>query len=136
MTAGGNGFTEATFAWFAGLEAHDDSAWFAEHRDAFTDHVEEPFAHLLQDVTAQLSTTAAALVGGPATTFRMNRDVRFGADKSPYNTYRAGLLTRSGTKTESAGLVYVRLDFAGGFLAGGLYKPQTGPGVRRELLVN
>ncbi len=104
---------------------HNDSAWFAEHRDAFTEHVEEPFAHLLQEVTATLSTTAAVLVGGPATTFRINRDVRFSADKSPYNTYQAGLLTPSGTKAESAGPVYVRLDSAGGFFAGGLYKPAS-----------
>jgi len=125
MSAGGSGFTEASFTWFAGLEAHNDSAWFAEHRDAFTEHVEEPFADLLQAVTSKLATTEAALVGGPATTFRINRDVRFSTDKSPYNTYRAGLLTPSGTKAESAGLVYVRLDSAGGFLAGGLYKPSS-----------
>jgi len=125
MTASGNGFTEATFRWFVGLEEHNDSAWFAETRDAFTEHVDDPFMHLLQDVTATLSTTPAALVGGPATMFRMNRDVRFSADKSPYNPFRAGLFTPSGTKSESAGLVYLRLDSTGGLLAGGLYKPST-----------
>jgi uncharacterized protein (TIGR02453 family) len=117
------GFSPATFGWFEGLEAHNDVDWFAEHRDAFREHVEEPFTRLLEDVSVALADAAVPLSGGARTTFRMNRDVRFSADKSPYHPYRAGLLTPSGTKAEAGGLVYVQLNAAGGFLAGGLYRP-------------
>ena len=129
MSAAGNGFTEISFAWLSDLEAHNDREWFTEHRETFERYVEEPFTALLEDVTARLSGTAVPLAGGAATTFRINRDVRFSKDKSPYNVHRSGLLTPSGTKQEADGLVFVRLDPTGGLLAGGLYKP---PGARLE----
>ena len=125
MSASGNGFTETTFTWFRDLTQNNTSSWFAEHRETFQAHVEEPFGHLLEDVTRRLADTAVPLRGGAATTFRINRDVRFSADKSPYATHRSAVLTASGTKAESGGLVYVQLAADGGLLAGGLYKPQT-----------
>ncbi|WP_380164798.1 DUF2461 domain-containing protein [Jannaschia sp. R86511] len=125
MSAHGNGFTEATFTFLSELAEKNDSAWFAENRDTYDRSVDEPFVHLLEEVTGRLAGTAAPLRGGAATTFRMNRDVRFSKDKSPYSTSRSGLLTPGGTKAESAGLVYVQLSADGGLLAGGLYKPPT-----------
>lgn len=125
MSASGNGFTEMTFRWFRELTENNASSWFAENRGTFQANVEEPFEHLLEDVTRRLAGTAVPLRGGAATTFRINRDVRFSADKSPYATHRSAVLTTSGTKGESGGLVYVQLAADGGLLAGGLYKPAT-----------
>lgn len=125
MSAQGTGFTEKTFTFFEELAANNDRDWFRAHRDVFDQHVDEPFAALLEEVTARLAGTDVPLRGGSATTFRMNRDVRFSPDKSPYSTSRSGLLTSSGTKAEDGGLVYVQLSADGGLLAGGLYRPPT-----------
>jgi len=51
--------------------------------------------------------------------FRLNRDVRFAKDKSPYNHHISGTLTRSGMKNEQGGIVYLRLDPTGGRLGAG-----------------
>lgn len=107
----------------AGVRQHDQ--WFHENRDDYRRLVELPFIELLEDVTARLRGTAVPLQGGRATTFRINRDVRFSADKSPYNATRSGWLTRDGTKAASGGLVYVQLDATAGLVAGGLYKPSA-----------
>ncbi|MFC5381673.1 TIGR02453 family protein [Aquipuribacter nitratireducens] len=125
MSASGNGVTETTFRWFTDLQENNSAEWFHANRTTFDEYVAEPFEDLLEEVTARLAGTDAPLRGGAATTFRMNRDVRFSADKSPYSTSRSALLTRSGTKSESGGLVYVQLGGDGGLLAGGLYKPPT-----------
>ncbi len=125
ISADGNGFTTASFTWLADLESDNTTTWFHEHREDYRRLVELPFVELLEDVAGRLRGTAVALQGGRATTFRINRDVRFSADKSPYNTTRSGLLTRDGTKAESCGLVYVQLDATGGLVAAGLYKPPT-----------
>lgn len=53
--------------------------------------------------------------------FRLNRDVRFAKDKSPYNHHVSGTLTRSGSKNEQGGLVYLRLDPSGGRLGAGYF---------------
>lgn len=125
MSTDGNGFTGETFLFLSGLADNNDSAWFAEHREVFARAVDEPFTDLLEEVTGRLAGSRAPLRGGAATTFRMNRDVRFSTDKSPYSTHRSGVLTPGGTKSEGSGLVYVQLSADGGLLAGGLYKPPT-----------
>ena len=125
ISANGNGFIKASFTWLSDLESDNTTTWFHEHREGYTRLVELPFIELLEDVTGRLRGTAVPLQGGRATTFRINRDVRFSSDKSPYNTTRSGLLTRGGTKAESGGLVYVQLDATGGLVAAGLYKPPT-----------
>jgi uncharacterized protein (TIGR02453 family) len=117
------GFSAESFQFLADLEGNNDRAWFDAHRDVHRRSLQEPFARLLEDVTVRLAASPVPLRGGERTMFRINRDVRFSADPSPYNTHVSGLLTASGTKSESGGLVYVHLDAAGGHLAGGLYKP-------------
>ena len=54
--------------------------------------------------------------------FRMNRDVRFTPDKRPYNAHVSGMLTPSGAKDESGGVLYLHMGPNGGFVASGYYK--------------
>lgn len=54
--------------------------------------------------------------------FRINRDVRFSADKRPYSESVSGLLTESGTKGESGRLLYLALDATGGRIGAGLHQ--------------
>lgn len=56
-------------------------------------------------------------------TFRINRDIRFSKDKTPYKTHLAILLSPEGKKMNGAGY-YIHLDaHEGCFLAGGIYMP-------------
>jgi len=92
--------------------------------------VEAPFIDLLETMSNRLTDAKRPLQGGKCTMFRMNRDVRFSEDKSPYKTSVGGLLSPTGTKSESAGIVYVHLDATGGFTAAGFYNltsKQLGP---------
>ncbi len=54
--------------------------------------------------------------------FRINRDVRFAKDKSPYKTAMSAVLGRSGRKS-GVRSYYFHVEAAGTFLAGGLYDP-------------
>lgn len=118
-------FAPASFEFLEGLEQNKTREWFDEHRTLFKQALHEPFAGLLEDASDRLRTADVPLSGGEHTMFRINRDVRFSADKSPYSTHVSGLLTPSGTKTENGGLVYVQLAADGGIAAGGLYKPNA-----------
>ena len=55
--------------------------------------------------------------------FRINRDVRFSNDKSPYKTHASAVLTRTGDK-KSSGVLYIHIDPAGSFMAAGLFRPE------------
>ena len=92
------------------------------HRDEVRTQLQEPFAATLVAISDRLKLTVTSLSGGEKTMFRMNRDVRFSNDKSPYNTHVSGVLTRSGLKAESDGLAYLHLNTDGGFVAVGWYK--------------
>lgn len=55
-------------------------------------------------------------------TFRINRDIRFSKDKSPYKTHM-GIWLRTGNKgTESAGY-YLQIENGNAFVGGGMYCP-------------
>ena len=131
-----NGFTDRSFAFLAGLEKNNNAEWFNENKAVFKDSLERPFAEVLEEVSSRLSEAPVPLRGSRTTMFRMNRDVRFSADRSPYKTAVGGLLTPSGTKVEEAGLVYLHFGVDGGFVAAGLHHPspkQLGP-LRDQML--
>lgn len=109
------------FDLLAGLEADNSKDWFDAHRDEMRDFVQRPFAEVLVAITERLADGPMPLTGGEKTMYRMNRDVRFSRDKSPYSAHASGVLTRSGTKGESDGLTYLHLDARGGFVASGFY---------------
>ncbi len=113
--------SEATFDLLTGLAADNSKAWFDAHRDAMREHVQAPFAEVLAAVSERLADGPLPLKGGEDTMFRMNRDVRFAKDKSPYNTHVSGVLTRGGTKKEDDGLTYLQMDAHGGLVACGFY---------------
>lgn len=115
------GFTTRSFAFLEDLAAHNDRDWFTTHKGAFEEDLRLPFLDLLERLTERLQGAEVALRGNPKTLFRMNRDVRFSKDKSPYRTSLSALMTPSGTKSEGDGLLYLTIDAAGGFAAGGWY---------------
>jgi len=118
-------FSESTFQCLEELELNNNRDWFIENKKRLEQEVREPFASLLETLSNLLSENGLSLHGGPKTMFRMNRDVRFSNDKSPYKTFVSGLLTKTGTKDISTGLVYIHLDSRGGFVVSGLYQPPT-----------
>ncbi len=115
-------FKDRAFDLLDGLAADNSKDWFDAHRDDVRMLLQEPFAATLVAISDRLKSTETPLSGGDSTMFRMNRDVRFSNDKSPYNTHVSGVLTRSGSKGESDGLAYLHLNADGGFVAVGWYK--------------
>jgi uncharacterized protein (DUF2461 family) len=62
-------------------------------------------------------------VGDPKRSlFRINRDVRFSADKSPYKTNASWIWSRDGSKT-SPGLIYFPFGADEFLAAAGFYMP-------------
>jgi uncharacterized protein (TIGR02453 family) len=116
-------FTPDAFAFFAELAQNNDRAWFAANKARYDTAVKAPFADLLARVSLRLDGTAVPFAGGPDTIFRIHRDTRFARDKSPYKTNMGGLLTPTGRKDMSTGMIYIHLDAGGGFVASGIYMP-------------
>lgn len=54
--------------------------------------------------------------------FRINRDVRFSKDKTPYNVHRSASFSRAGVHRR--GGYYLRLEPGNSLMAGGFFSPQ------------
>src|SRR3970040_1586844 len=57
-------------------------------------------------------------------TFRINRDIRFSKDKSPYKSH-LGVWLSSGTKVQTHAGYYVHIEKDASFIAGCFYAPET-----------
>src|SRR5215831_18182584 len=63
--------------FFRGLELYNSKRYFEAHRKQYESEVRGPMEALAAELSPLL---------GPFKIFRINRDVRFSADKSPYKT--------------------------------------------------
>jgi len=71
--------------FLAQLAANNDRDWFAAHKGEFEARIKRPALAFADLISADL----ARLLGRPVThkLFRIHRDLRFSADKTPYNTH-------------------------------------------------
>lgn len=130
------GFQAPAFAFFRGLAAQNERAWFLAHKDTYETAVKAPMLDLVADLSDALAVRQVPLVGqeGKAM-FRPNRDVRFSRDKSPYKTNASIVLSRDGGR-RSQGVMYVQVGQDGGFAALGFYQLEpAGLGAFRDQIV-
>jgi uncharacterized protein (TIGR02453 family) len=119
------GFAPAAFAFFRGLAENQTKAWFDANREIYEMQVRAPLSSLVVEVAVKLSAKGLPLAGDPKRAiFRLNRDVRFSADKSPYKTNAGAAMTRDGGKM-SPGVLYIHVSAKDCFTAAGFYQPET-----------
>jgi uncharacterized protein (TIGR02453 family) len=83
-------FTKHALGFFRGLARHNEKAWFEEHRDEYESEVRQPMRDLIEDLDTRFAQFAPEIGGDPKRSmFRINRDIRFSKDKSPYKTHAA-----------------------------------------------
>jgi uncharacterized protein (TIGR02453 family) len=83
-------FTKRALGFFRGLARHNEKPWFEAHRDEYETEVRGPMRELIGDLDARFAEFAPEIGGDPKRSmFRINRDIRFSKDKSPYKTHAA-----------------------------------------------
>src|ERR1700730_6331653 len=99
------GWREEAQRFFIGLELDNSKAYFEANRHVYVTHVRAPMEALLAELEEEF---------GPGRIFRVNRDIRFSADKSPYKTNigaTAGREGRGGYVSLSAKGLYVATGY-------------------------
>jgi uncharacterized protein (TIGR02453 family) len=125
------GFRPAALAFLRRLARHNDREWFERHRAVYETEVREPLRILVEEMDVRLARIAPELVGDPRRSiFRIHRDVRFSADKSPYKTnaacqfYHHDAGRGAGQDANGAGAgLYFQLADGECFVAGGMWMP-------------
>jgi uncharacterized protein (TIGR02453 family) len=86
------GFPKATLTFYRDLAKNNSKLWFDEHKDDFEQHVMAPARDLVLALGEGLRKFAPGIQADPRVNkslFRINRDVRFSRDKTPYKTHLA-----------------------------------------------
>lgn len=107
------------------LEGNNTKEWFDENRKTYED-CRKTFLGLTQQLIDGISSFDAALEGlePKACIYRINRDIRFSKDKTPYKTNFGAHLGSAGRKTEGAGY-YIHISPHHNFIGGGIYMPDA-----------
>jgi uncharacterized protein (TIGR02453 family) len=106
-------FSPDTFRFFRELEKNNSKAWMDENRERYKQHLVEPLRRLLDALTpaAQKLHPGFSASGRTGENFsRINRDIRFANDKTPYYTHMYLYFSRAGSKGRASGQLYVGLS--------------------------
>lgn len=107
--------------FFEELQQNQNRDWFHANKARYERDVKEPMQALLLDLNAKFASAGIPLAADPRRSIsRINRDVRFSADKSPYKTYISGTISREPGEM-SPGLVYLQFDPSELFVGAGFY---------------
>ena len=114
-----------TLQFLDDLKANNNRDWFLENKKRYevfkNDYVQT--ASDLLDVLKPLDASLEMLEAKKCT-FRINRDIRFSKDKTPYKTHLSFWFS-SGAKGQNRSGYYIHLEKGASFIAGGLYCPEA-----------
>lgn len=124
-----NYITPALFTFFRDLQQNNNRTWFQANKHRYEQDVREPVLQFITDFGLRLAEISphyladARKSGGSL--FRIHRDIRFSADKTPYKT-AAGIQFRheSGKDVHAPGF-YLHLEPDNVFAGCGIWHPDT-----------
>ena len=93
-------FTEEYTQFFQELEKNNNKDWFHENKKRYETHVKKPMQQLVQELIVEMKMHDAGINDDPKKCIgRINRDIRFAKDKTPYNAHLFAHITK-GTKED------------------------------------
>jgi uncharacterized protein (TIGR02453 family) len=125
MSAGANtGFSPSVLKFLRDLERNNNRDWFAGKKEFYQNEVLGQLASTMKVTTAALALRRIPLAAEPKkSVFRIYRDTRFSADKSPYKTNLGVVFWHEGEK-KRPGVLYLHVAASDSFAAAGFYQPE------------
>ena len=117
-------FTQDYIQFFQELSSNNHKEWFDDNRKRYENSVKKPFAHFVDiliqrvqehDESVQIQAKDAIL--------RINRDIRFSKDKTPYNLHCTAFISAGGRKDKSIPGFFIRFSAESLGIMGGAYGP-------------
>ena len=107
------------------LKANNNRDWFLDNKKRY-DVFKKDYQQLVGDFLDAMKPLDPSLemLEVKNCTFRINRDIRFSKDKSPYKDH-IGVWLSSGSKGMNRSGYYVHIARTGSFIAGGFYCPEA-----------
>lgn len=120
------------------LEKNNNKEWFDTNKKEY-ESLRKEWVECIGGLIADIGAFDADILGlePKSCIFRINRDVRFSADKSPYKTNFGASMSKGGKKLEFCGY-YFQVRPNDVFIAGGCYMPASDKlaNIRQEIDYN
>ena len=118
------GFPPDALTFLRSLKRNNRREWFQPRKEVFDAKVKEPIIRLVESLNADLARFAPDYTIEPKKAlYRIYRDTRFSADKTPYKTHIAAIFPRRGLSRTAASGFYIGVSHKEVEVACGSYMP-------------
>ena len=116
---------KSTFDFLYNLKNNNNRDWFIKNRSSYLE-AKENFELFVQEIINKIIDFEPIMKGleVKSCTYRINRDIRFSNDKSPYKSHFGAFIVKGGKKNgdKFAGY-YIHIEPKKSIIAGGAYMP-------------
>ena len=117
-----NYFSADFIDFFKELEQNNNREWFHENKSRYENSVKKPFHAFVSAVILEIQKYDSDLfVEAKDCIFRINRDIRFAKDKTPYKTQQTAFISKLGKKGKDIPGFGLRFSPDGIRIMGGCY---------------
>ena len=118
-------FTEEYNKFFKGLAKNNKKEWFDKNRKTYDQNVKEPFKAFVEEMIVRIhADNPDVLINASEAIFRINRDIRFSKDKTPYKTHLSAVISPGGRKGKDDPGFYFQLGVDGIRIYSGIHQPE------------
>lgn len=97
--------------FFSGLEANNTKEWFDANKKIYENKVKKPFAAFIEELIAAYNSLGYNIpMTAKDAVMRINRDVRFSNDKSPYKMHMSAMVSPHGKKDTTKPGMYIEAN--------------------------
>jgi len=119
-------FTPDYLEFFKELAPNNNKDWFDANRKRYETVVRDPFRDFVSDLIANIAAEEPELdLDARDAIFRINRDIRFSKDKTPYKLNNSAIISPEGRKNKNHPGIYIELGPEKMAFYGGIYMPST-----------
>ncbi|EZH71872.1 hypothetical protein ATO12_05710 [Aquimarina atlantica] len=117
-------FTEDFVTFFKELAKNNHKEWFHENKKRYETSIKKPFEVFVDSMIKEIQKLDPTLQVEPKDcVLRINRDIRFSKDKSPYNLHYTAFISSGGRKDKSIPGIFLRFSPEMVGIMGGCFSP-------------
>lgn len=119
-------FTQDYLDFFKELAANNNKEWFDKNRKRYEHVVREPFKKFVTELISAMTRQDPELdLDAKDAIFRINRDIRFSKDKTPYKLNNSAIISPKGRKDKNYPGIYIEFGPEKLAFYGGVYMPDS-----------
>jgi uncharacterized protein (TIGR02453 family) len=119
-------FNDSFLKFFKELSKNNNTQWFNENRKTYEKEVKKPFSEFVEEMIGRIQKHEPEVQIKPSDAImRINNDIRFSKDKTPYKTHVAANISAYGKKDKSYPGFYFQISPEGIHVYGGAYMVET-----------